>query len=148
MGYAVFCVFMVLPPTSEARRGEQRSERDPLPFYGKGSMNVQFVTTWLRVVVYLADIPRAGVYLTQATLLRVVKIGSIFNVFGNILQPTMQGGAQFIQRFGFDIIVGFQSTHRLTVDSAVLAQPIGTDPLLLHQFPQLIKPYHLPSPLR
>ena len=67
--------------------------------------------------------------------------------FCNILQPAIQKSAQFIQRFGFHIVVGSQVTNRLAVDAALLTQLVCGNLLLLHRFPKAIKSNHRITPL-
>ena len=72
---------------------------------------------------------------------------SVRNKFRDVLKPARQGHAQFIQRFGFDVLIGTEAADRLAVNAAFLAQLICGYAALLHGCPQLIKYDHAHTPL-
>lgn len=64
--------------------------------------------------------------------------GGFLNKFRDIFQPAFQSNAQLVQGFGFHIVVGFQSSDGLAVNTAFFPEPVSAFSLLLHCFPKFI----------
>lgn len=46
---------------------------------------------------------------------------SLFHILRDVFQTTIQRGTQLAQRFGFDVVIGFQPSDGFAVDAALLA---------------------------
>ncbi len=67
---------------------------------------------------------------------------SVLYKFRNILYFAVERGTKLIKRFGFYVVVRFESADGFTVNTALFSQNIRGNSLFLHRFPKLIKNYH------
>ena len=62
---------------------------------------------------------------------------------GNVLQAAVQYSTEFIQGFGFNVIVGPQAADSLAINATALSKLVGGHFSLCHSFPEPVKSYHI-----
>ena len=53
-------------------------------------------------------------------------------------QLAIQCATKFVQRLGFNVVIGAKAADRLSVDTAFFPKPIGGNAFLLHGYPKFV----------